>query len=321
MTGWFSFPMMGATAGDLLAMEVTCRWLTNAGLPYDVALDESIGEGVDWRRVDPRAYSHVLFVCGPFHVRRKLVRALPRLGVAVVVKVMPFVRRRGLTIIDHVVLELLVRRFDRSHQIGLDVSMLGPARKWQPFDVLLQRDGARPPTRADIALAHESTPVPVVGLVLVERQREYAGGRHAAANRALAELLAGLEVATVRIDTRLDRPNPGGLRTSEEVEALIARMDVVLTTRMHGAVLALKHGVPALVIDPVAGGAKVMRQMVLLGWPHVFGSDDLDPAALRTAFETCLTAAAKDEALAAGRRGRELASAVERELAAALELR
>ena len=52
------------------------------------------------------------------------------------------------------------------------------------------------------------------------------------------------------------------LRTAEEVESLIARMDVVLTTRLHGLVLALKHGVPVVAIDPIAGGAKLRRLSV-----------------------------------------------------------
>jgi exopolysaccharide biosynthesis predicted pyruvyltransferase EpsI len=66
-------------------------------------------------------------------------------------------------------------------------------------------------------------------------------------------------MAVIAIDTRLDE-NRTGLRTAGEVESLIARMDVVLTTRLHGMVLALKNGVPAIAIDSVAGGAKVRRQ-------------------------------------------------------------
>lgn len=38
---------------------------------------------------------------------------------------------------------------------------------------------------------------------------------------------------------------------------------------MHGLALALKAGVPALGVDPVAGGGKVSRQAEALGWPAV----------------------------------------------------
>ena len=57
---------MGATAGDLLARDVVCRWLRESGVPHDVALAPPFRGGVDWRAVDPRAYRHVVFVCGPF---------------------------------------------------------------------------------------------------------------------------------------------------------------------------------------------------------------------------------------------------------------
>jgi polysaccharide pyruvyl transferase WcaK-like protein len=57
------------------------------------------------------------------------------------------------------------------------------------------------------------------------------------------------------------------LRTPREVEALIARMDVVITTRLHRTVPALKNGVPAVAINSVSGGAKIKRQAEALGSP------------------------------------------------------
>ncbi len=53
--------------------------------------------------------------------------------------------------------------------------------------------------------------------------------------------------------------------------------------RMHGLVLALKHGVPALAVDPVAGGAKVTAQSRALRWRAVLTpgpAGALDAAAL-----------------------------------------
>ena len=325
VTGWFSFSGLGATAGDLLAMEVACSWLADAGMAFDVALEPVLGSppagaSVDWRQVDPGAYSHLLFVCGPFYAGRRLLRVLPRWGVEGLVGAGPTLRRVGLRRIDRIVLELLIRRFERCRQIGLDVSMLGAPGTDHPFATLLQRDGATGPTRADIALAAEGPRVPVVGLVLVEHQAEYAGaGRHAEVDRAIEVLLQGRHVARVRIDTRLDPPNAGGLRSAAEVESLIARMDVVLTTRMHGAVLALKHGVPAVVVDPVAGGAKVTRQMSVLGWPHVVAADSLGGDALGRTLDACLEPDARIQARAAGRRGVALARSVKDELLAALD--
>ena len=70
------------------------------------------------------------------------------------------------------------------------------------------------------------------------------------------------------------------MRTAAEVESLIARVDVVVTTRLHGLVLALKNGVPAVAVDPVRGGAKVCRQAQTLGWPYAYAVDEATPALL-----------------------------------------
>jgi len=113
----------------------------------------------------------------------------------------------------------------------------------------------------------------------------------------------------VQIDTRLDT-NRWGLRTPAEVESLISRMDVVITTRMHGMVHALKHGVPTVAIDSVAGGAKIDRQGKTLGWPLVFTVDSLTDDALREAFDHCLTPEARAEARACAARARAVVEGV-----------
>ena len=66
-------------------------------------------------------------------------------------------------------------------------------------------------------------------------------------------------------------------------------MDAVVTTRLHGMVLALKNGVPALAIDPIAGGAKIKRQAETIGWPIVFTADKLTDWDLQIAYDYCLS--------------------------------
>jgi polysaccharide pyruvyl transferase WcaK-like protein len=73
-------------------------------------------------------------------------------------------------------------------------------------------------------------------------------------------------------------------------------MDIVLTTRLHGTVLALKNGVPPIAIDPVAGGAKIRRQAETIGWPLVFTADTLYDETLQRAFDYCLTGDARAKA-------------------------
>src|SRR5207244_2792607 len=107
------------------------------------------------------------------------------------------------------------------------------------------------------------------------------------ANAAIQRLVALRKMSAVPIDTRLDIPNASGLRNPGEVESLIARMDVVLTTRLHGMVFALKNGVPAIAVDPIPGGDKIRRQAETIGWPLAFCAEDVTHEQLQQAFDYC----------------------------------
>lgn len=304
VTGWFSFERMGATAGDLMARDVTTEWLADAGLPYDVAHAAPFAGGVNWERVNAHEYSHLIFVCGPFYARRKVVELLPRPGVAALALLDPLLRGR-LAVLRPSVLELLVRRFSHARLIGLDVSMLGSPQAWHPFDALIERDG-RGGGRPDLAFAAPQTHVPVAGLVFVDPHPGGQEGLHEVTERRILEAVAARPLAQVRIDTRLDVPNRGWLRNPAEVESLIARMDLVVTTRLHGAVLALKNGVPPVVVDTVPGGAKVRAQAETTGWPVVLEAENLDTRSLTEAIDYCLTKEARLQARQCGDRAKAL---------------
>jgi len=263
VAGWFSFEQMGATAGDLIARDLVCDWLTSAGRDFDVAVVPPFTGGVDWRHVDPSAYDEIIFVCGP-------------LG-------------NGWPVTD------FLARFSGHRLVGVNLSMLDPLDAWNPFHLLIERDSSRA-SRPDVTFLGDAANVPVAGVALVHPQSEYPGAMHTVANDAIPRLAESRAMAVVPIDTRLD-VNSTGLLTAAEVESLIARMDVVMTTRLHGMVLAIKNGVPPLVIDPVAGGRKVMTQAKAIGWHAAFTADDLDDERLRAALDYCLSAGARAEAL------------------------
>lgn len=264
VAGWFSYEIGHATAGDVLTKNEVCDWLKRAGIEYDVAAASPFEGDVDWREIDPEAYTHVVFVCGPFH-NEPLERDF-------------------------------LSRFRKSRLIGLNLTMTTPLDEWSPFDLLMERDSSRN-AHPDIAFLGKEPLVPVVGVCLVE---EYDGAKVREANEVIRELIARREVATVFIDTRLDY-NETSLRTSAEVESLLARMDVVLTTRLHGMVLSLKNTVPVIAIDPEEGGAKVRRQAERIGWPMHFNVGEVTIRQLEEALDWCLTEAAR-------RRAREVAN-------------
>ena len=57
IAGWFSFEQMGATAGDLLARDLVCEWIQQAGIIFDIALAPPFEGGVNWQLIDPGEYS------------------------------------------------------------------------------------------------------------------------------------------------------------------------------------------------------------------------------------------------------------------------
>jgi hypothetical protein len=262
LAGWFSFEGMGATAGDLISRDLAQGWLRAAGHDVDVAHARPFTGGVDWRTVDAKRYETVVFVCGP------MGNGPP--------------------------VDEFLARFSRSRLVGLNLSMLDPVEAWNPFDLLIERDSTMH-ARPDIAFGADATLIPLVGVVLVHPQQEYGGGLHATANAAISRLLSESDIAAIAIDTRLDE-NAGLLTTAPAVESAIARMDAIVTTRLHGAVLAIKNAVPPLVIDPIAGGAKVAAQMRALGWTAAYTADSIDDEQLAAALRYCLSDAGRSDA-------------------------
>ena len=281
VAGGFSFWKGHATAGDLLAKDVLCRWLDDASLAYDVALAAPFSGGVDLSSVDPGVYSHVVFVCGPFE--RGELEAL------------------------------LLGRFAGARLIGMNLSMAEPVEVWNPFDLLLERDSSRD-ARPDLVFLARQKVAPVVGVCLVE---PHEGAATDEAHAAIDRLVSSRSAAVVHIDTRLDSTD-APLRGPDEVEALIARMDLVVTTRLHGTVLALKNGVPVIAIDPIPGGAKIRRQAETVGWSTVFLVDALTDEALQEAFDFCLTEEARLRARASAERATRLLEGVRATLMGAL---
>ena len=265
ITGWFSFDNMGATAGDLIARDIICQWLSEANIEYLVADCPAFPyvSGINWQKANPGEFTDLLFVCGPFG------NGWP-------------------------VTELLVH-FSNCRLTGVNLSLMEPLTAWNPFTLLFERDSSQR-TNPDITFLGPSPVVPVVGVILSHKQKEY-GSRslHDAANKKIDELLNTVEAARVSIDTSL-LDNKGGLRTAGEVEAMIAKMDLVITTRLHGTVLAIKNGVPVIPIDPIEGGAKISLQVKELDWPILFNAATLDEVSLSTAFQYCLSRTARAKA-------------------------
>jgi hypothetical protein len=264
IVGWFSFKDTCATAGDIMSAEVVRDWLASVNITADIGVGSPWKDGVLTSGLKPERYSYVIAVCGP-HFKQSIIRRLPG-------------------------------DYGHCRQFGIGLSIIGQlAEALESFDVLYERDSERC-VRPDLAFQSGFRAAPVVGLLLVHMQLAY-GPRacHFQANESITKLLREQTCAVIKIDTLL-AGNASGLRTADEIESLIAKMDCVVSTRLHGTVLALKHGIPALAVDPIAGGAKVSAQCRAVGWPVCFTADRLNDQDLAGALQYCLSAEGKARA-------------------------
>ncbi|PXY28358.1 polysaccharide pyruvyl transferase family protein [Prauserella muralis] len=279
VTGWPSFLHGEATAGDVLSMRTVAAALDTAGVAFDTAWSPAFRPGaLHLDDAEPAAYSHVVFACGPAHGEQ---------------------------------LRWLHDRYASCRRIAVGVSVIDPAdRAVTGFHRVLARDGDAV-ARADLALAASTTRVPVAGFVLAPGQHEYGERRrHEQVHEALLDWAGGLDCARVPLDTRLDSADWRHCATGDAFVSLVERLDVVVTTRLHGLVLALHAGVPALAVDPVAGGGKVSAQAHALDWPALVPAEQADAGRLGHWWNWCLSTRAGDAAAAPRRRVRPLDGAL-----------
>ncbi len=188
-------------------------------------------------------------------------------------------------------------RFAGCTRIAVGVSVVDPADPAvTAFDTVIARDRPGADGLLDLAARPVPDAVPVVGVFLSAGQREYGHRRrHDEVNDALGRWLGSRDLARLNLNTRLDPRDWRLGATPAQVESVVRRLDVVVTTRLHGLVLALKNGVPALAVDPVAGGAKVSAQARAWAWP-VLAADQVSEGALDAVLADALSAAGRSRA-------------------------
>lgn len=267
LAGWFSFLHGEVTAGDLLALRAVRQSLDESGLGYDIAWSPGFRPGA--LRIEdapPDRYTHLVFVCGPLHGEQLLE---------------------------------LHARFAALRRIAVGVSVIDPADPaCAAFHLVLARDGGPGRPARDLASAvPRPAPggVPVAGIALAGGQGEYGvRRRHEEVTAGLTRWAGGQRCAPVVLETRLDTRDWRLCSTAEAFGALLARLDIVVTTRLHGLALALRAGIPALAVDPVAGGGKVTAQASAWDWPAILTADQAaDQSRLDALWDWCLSPAGR----------------------------
>lgn len=257
---WYGAFLENGTIGDLLAVRGVARYLTGLGFDLDWAsYAEFAGvpaRRVDWRQVDPADYDSCIFVCGPI-------------------------------LKNHPHLPALFDRFGDRTMIGAGVSLFptGHPNHFQPFDHVFARDDTEE-LYGDLAVAAprptfargngEKRP-PVVGIALRGLQTEYgieqclSSVADEAINRVAERLVTERSARLVTIENHLAR---AGI-DPDEIERRYATADLILTTRLHGALLAARHHVPFVAVDQIRAGGKVLGVLRDCGWADVHGIESL----------------------------------------------
>jgi hypothetical protein len=270
------------TAGDLLACRAFCEWLSSADIPFDVAYSQGLGDGVDIESAVPAQYSTVVWVCGPITLE------------------WPFVRQMKET-------------FAECRFVAVDVSTLDPAEQWEWAHAIFERDGGNL-SRPDIALAATSTLVPVVGVFLVHPQPEYGErAMHHKVDLLIDQFIQSQPLAALYLDTLLPQ-NPQKLKSTEEIESVVAKMDMVITTRMHGLIFALRNSIPVIAIDPIHNGAKVKAQAEAVGWPVILTPESITVERLREGMDFCLSNNGREIAQTCRDRGKSILEGTREEI-------
>ncbi len=268
----------------MLALAAVEQALDQVGIGYEVAWSPVFRPGaLRLEDAAPDRYTHLVFVCGPVH---------------------------GAPVAD------LHTRFATLRRIAVGVSVIDrtdPACRG--FDLVLARDGDQGPPRYDLSAAvpphppprttasTPAPPVPVTGVVLASGQGEYGlRRRHEQVTGNLTGWLGGKTCAPVPLETRLDSRDWRLCSSANAFETLLSRMDVVVTTRLHGLALALRAGLPALAVDPVEGGGKVTAQASAWQWPAILSAVQAgDPGRLDELWAWCLSPDARQAATTAAR--------------------
>jgi len=256
IVGHFSFPGSRGTFGDIEASEIVCDWLEESNIEFDVASNLEDGvNGVDISLIDEKKYGIFIFVCGPWYS-------------------------------DGRIQSTLLKKFSHCLKIGVNLTTFEEGLSG--FDYLLSRDNFQE-KNADIAFAKVVNKIPVVGIVLVDRQKKYGiKQRHLYIRYVITEYFKKGDLAPIWLDTNANL-NIMNISNKNQFESIVSRTDLVVTNRLHGVVLSLKNAIPVIAIDPVEGGGKVTAQVKALGWPILISAEEFTEEKLHQTINYCLS--------------------------------
>jgi|GEM_PF-5114094 len=242
IASWATIDHRHATIGDRLAVQIVIDALRRAGVPAELASRDQFNEG------KPALSEQAIpvWVCGPIDFSYdKQQEILGRDGT-------------GWIITDATLIAT-----DLSAPVQADISTA--------------RDGPGRPTSADFAvLAPSEDAARIAAVMLRGHQPEYrqAPSVHHGVEAAVTVALN----ATLHYQVQLNTRNPAGLspgKAAAALELLLEHAAVVITSRLHGIVHAVRAGVLPIVIDEIIGGGKITACATAFGLPVLCPGPDL----------------------------------------------
>ena len=255
---WGSFESDGTIGDEVSAKSLFCSLVKN-GYSVDVISwkDLNWANAIKPTEVEYRKYSKFIFVCGPVIPHyQPLIALLANASAAGCIT------------------------------IGFSVSLFkkSDGEIYNPFDIVFPRESEFE-VGSDLAVLEKTSAQPVkvqnivkVGLVLRGWQKEYGPDNcywkpvEEVIKEALDLFGRDKSVEIKIIDHQLYRSK----WSIEEYDLAYNSCDLLITTRFHGAIFAIRNNVPFLAIDQIRPFAKVTRLLQHIDYPFKFSYSNFD---------------------------------------------
>ena len=294
---WGSFSN-GATVGDLLVLKEVINLLQELDLKFTLFSSHNTEDlqSEPLAKMKIEELTAVLFVCGPVVLNFRPLRALAE---EIKSRNIPF--------------------------IGVSVSILSPLDN--PFNRVIAREGLSnsffdlsPLQKANgIFKMHLKRKLQVgkikVGISLRGHQSEYGPERCMCeeAQNLIDRALSSLEQSSIGVEIyKIDHALSGGMLNVSAYDQIYQSCDFIITTRFHGAIMAVRNMVPFVAIDQIEGGEKVTSLLQELCPEKVLKVDYSAEDLSKEIFSQLNTSLRSKSTLL--RKARRLASATRREV-------
>ena len=259
---WYGSFSGHGTLGDLRSVEVVANHLIRQKHQvFHATAGEFFipgAERVDWRNAEPADYSGIIFICGP------ILASHPETGA-------------------------LFARFASNRLIGVGVSLMpsGHPEFFNPFESVIARQGGGE-RFGDLAILaplpnHTSQDVKGFTLGISLRGLQFEYGENLCLWEETEKIAHSVSQSIhperiILIENHLTRSG----KSPDHIEQQYSECDLVITSRFHGAIMAIRHDTPFIALDQIRGGAKVHDLLFGKGWPHIYKTDEVEEDYLKT---------------------------------------